>query len=193
MTNRVYAMEFLFLLQCTLAYLAELFLIVPAPNVLCFVFLFFVKHCFSPPMRKIPSAIIFTSRLGRRHKSSQRGGGFFFQPPTPTQKKCISGRRMKTVGFTFVYLYWPIKIWVWKKCRLFIYSFFFFYHLWSLTCCITAFTSASHLKAPKPGPLIIHTEIITPLGPLLMNTTAGNTKECCGVSFFFFFFLSYGS
>lgn len=29
-------------------------------------------------MRKIPSAIIFTSRLGRRHKSSQGGGGFFF-------------------------------------------------------------------------------------------------------------------
>lgn len=28
-------------------------------------------------MRKIPSAIIFTSRLGRRHKSSQ-GGDFFF-------------------------------------------------------------------------------------------------------------------
>lgn len=84
MTNRVYAMEFLFLLQCTLAYLAELFLIVPAPNVLRFVFLFFVKHCFSPPMRKIPSAIIFTSRLGRRHKSSQRGGGGIFFPASNT-------------------------------------------------------------------------------------------------------------
>lgn len=180
----------LFLLQCTLAYLAELFLIVPAPNVLCFVFLFFVKHCFPPPIRKIPSAIIFTSRLGRRHKSSQRGGIFFSQPPTPMQKKCISGRRMKTVGFTFVYLYWPIKIWVWKKCRLFIYSLFFFFLLSLIPDLLHhCITSASHLKAPKPGPLIIHTEIITPLGPLLMNTTAGNAKECCGVSFF----LSYGS
>lgn len=79
-------------------------------------------------MRKIPSAIIFTSRLGRRHKSSQRGGIFFPASNTDTEEVhfwkededsrlhfrlfVLTNKNLSLKKVSFIYLF-----------------FFFFYHL----------------------------------------------------------------